>query len=113
GGAGQGWTPDPVWIKVGLAVLTVPVVAWSGQQFYRGAWSGFKHRSADMDTLIAVGTGAAYLYSLVATFFPGLFVRAGLPADVYYEAVAAIIALIDRKSTRLNSSHVSISYAVF
>src|SRR5438128_5501080 len=47
-----------------------------------------------MNTLIGVGTGAAYLYSLVATFFPGLFVRAGLPADVYYEAVAAIIALI-------------------
>src|SRR5438445_650916 len=92
--AGQGWTPDPVWIKVGLAVLTLPVVAWSGQQFYRGAWSGFKHRTADMNTLIGVGTGAAYLYSLVATFFPGLFVRAGLPADVYYEAVAAIIALI-------------------
>src|SRR5437899_5952499 len=92
--AGQGWTPDPVWIKVGLAVLTLPVVAWSGQQFYRGAWSGFKHRTADMNTLVGVGTGAAYLYSIVATFFPGLFVRAGLPAAVYYEAAAAIIALI-------------------
>src|SRR5438034_2088038 len=91
--AGRG-TLDPQWIKVGLAVLTLPVVVWSGGQFYRGAWSGFKHRTADMNTLIAVGTGAAYLYSLVATFFPGLFVRAGLPADVYYEAVAAIIALI-------------------
>src|SRR5881628_2555712 len=88
------FAPDPQWLKVGLAVLTLPVVAWSGQQFYRGAWSGFKHRTADMNTLIGVGTGAAYLYSLVATFFPGLFVRAGLPADVYYEAVAAIIALI-------------------
>src|SRR3989441_13257421 len=92
--AGQGWTPDPVWIRVGLAVLPLPVVAWSGQQFYRGAWSGFKHRTADMNTLIGVGTGAAYLYSLVAPFFPGLFTRAGLPADAYYEAVSAIIALI-------------------
>src|SRR5207247_2503965 len=82
------------WVKVRLAVLTLPVVAWSGRQFYRGAWSGFRHRTADMNTLIGVGTGAAYLYSLVATFVPGLFTRAGLPADVYYEAVAAIIALI-------------------
>jgi len=68
--AGRG-ALDPQWIKVGLAVLTLPVVVWSGGQFYRGAWSGFKHRTADMNTLIAVGTGAAYLYSLVATFAPG------------------------------------------
>src|SRR2546426_11812450 len=47
-----------------------------------------------MNTLIGVGTGAAFLYSLVATFVPGVFIRAGLPADVYYEAVSAIIALI-------------------
>jgi Cu+-exporting ATPase len=85
---------DPAWLKRGLAVLTFPVVVWSGQQFYRGAWSGFKHRTADMNTLIALGTGAAYLDSLAATVAPGLFTQAGLPADVYYEAVAAIIALI-------------------
>src|SRR2546427_9847204 len=69
-------------------------MVWSGRQFYRGAWSGFRHRTADMTTLIAVGTGAAFLYSLVATLAPGVFTRAGLPADVYYEAVSAIIALI-------------------
>src|SRR6266576_3155011 len=91
--AGRG-ALDPQWIKVGLAVLTLPVVIWSGGQFYRGAWSGFKHRTADMNTLIAVGTGAAYLYSLVATFTPGALAAAGRPADVYYEAVSAIIALI-------------------
>jgi Cu+-exporting ATPase len=85
---------DPRWLKLGLALVTLPVVLWSGQQFYRGAWSGFRHRTADMNTLIAVGTGAAFLYSLVATLAPGVFARAGLPADVYYEAVAAIIALI-------------------
>jgi Cu+-exporting ATPase len=85
---------DPGWIRVGLAVLTLPVVAWSGQQFYRGTWSGLRHRTADMNTLIGVGTGAAYLYSLVATFAPGLFATAGRPADVYYESVSAIIALI-------------------
>src|SRR5213594_1831135 len=87
-------TIDLFWVKVGLAVLTLPVVAWSGQQFYKGMWSGFKHRTADMNTLIGVGTGAAYLYSLVATFAPDVFAAAGLPADVYYEAVSAIIALI-------------------
>src|SRR5881409_537682 len=92
--AGQGWVHDLEWVKWGLAVITLPVVAWSGQQFYRGTWSGLRHRTADMNTLIGVGTGAAYLYSLVATAAPTLFLRAGLPADVYYEAVAAIIALV-------------------
>ncbi|MGH7607279.1 MAG: copper-translocating P-type ATPase, partial [Gemmatimonadales bacterium] len=92
--AGQGWRLDPEWVKRGLALLTLPVVLWSGKQFYVGAWRGFRHRTADMNTLIALGTGAAFLYSLVATAAPGLFVRAGLPADVYFEAVAAIIALI-------------------
>src|SRR5881409_2573451 len=92
--AAQEWEFSLVWVKYGLAVVTLPVVLWSGQQFYKGMWSGFKHRTADTNTLIGVGTAAAYLYSLVATFLPGLFTRAGLPADVYYEAVAAIIALI-------------------
>src|SRR5882724_5528895 len=94
--AGQGWGEmlDLSWIKWGLAVVTLPVVAWSGQQFYKGTWSGIRHRTADMNTLIGVGTGAAYLYSLIATAAPTLFLRAGLPADVYYEAVAAIIALV-------------------
>src|SRR5262249_50893772 len=91
-GSGQGWVLDLRWITWGLAVITLPVVAWSGQQFYKGTWSGIRHRTADMNTLIGVGTGAAYLYSLVATAAPTLFLRAGLPADVYYEAVAAIIA---------------------
>jgi P-type Cu+ transporter len=92
--ARQGWILDLDWIKWGLAAITLPVVAWSGQQFYKGTWSGLRHRTADMNTLIGVGTGAAYLYSLVATAAPTLFLRAGLPADVYYEAVAAIIALV-------------------
>src|SRR5947207_844044 len=85
---------NPRWLTVGLALLTLPVMVWSGRQFYRGAWAGFRHRTADMNTLIAVGTGAAFLYSLVATLMPGVFTRAGLPADTYYEAVSAIIALI-------------------
>jgi Cu+-exporting ATPase len=89
------WGTAPLaWIPWGLALITWPVLAWSGRQFFAGAWSGFRHRTADMNTLIAVGTGAAYAHSVVATVTPGLFARAGLPADVYYEAVAAIIALI-------------------
>jgi P-type Cu+ transporter len=91
--AGRG-ALDPRWISAGLAVVTLPVVGWSGRQFYQGAWSGFKHRTADMNTLIGVGTGAAYLYSLVATFAPGVFAGAGRQPDVYYESVCAIIALI-------------------
>src|SRR6266853_1180298 len=91
--AGRG-ALDPQWIRVGLAVLPLPVAVWSGGQFYRGAWSGVKHRTADMNTLIAVGTGAAYLYSLVATFAPSVLTGAGHSADVYYESVSAIIALI-------------------
>jgi Cu+-exporting ATPase len=85
---------DGTRLRLILGALTLPVLLWSGRQFFRGAWSGFQHRTADMNTLIAVGTGAAFLYSAVATFTPGLFERAGLPADVYYEAVSAIIALV-------------------
>src|SRR5213595_2399574 len=85
---------EPYWIKLTLSALTLPVVVWSGQQFYRGTWSGLKHRTADMNTLIGVGTGAAYLYSLAATLAPGLFATAGREADVYFESVSAIIALI-------------------
>ncbi len=92
--AGQGWVLDLGWIKWGLAIIALPVIVWSGRQFYKGTWSGFRHRTADMNTLIGVGTGAAYLYSLVATAAPGIFLRAGLRDDVYYEAVAAIIALV-------------------
>jgi len=91
---GQGWVLNLDWVKWGLALVTLPVVAWSGQQFYKGTWSGLRHRTADMNTLIGVGTGAAYLYSFGATAAAGFFLNAGLPADVYYEAVAAIIALV-------------------
>jgi Cu+-exporting ATPase len=93
-----GWLPalyefgatNPQQLKLVLMLATLPALLWSGQQFFRGAWSGLKHRSADMNTLIAVGTGAAFLYSLVATLLPWVFSGAGLPADVYYEGVNAI-----------------------
>jgi P-type Cu+ transporter len=85
---------DPQVLAWALFALTTPVLFWAGRQFYKGAWSGLLHRSADMNTLIAVGTGAGYLFSVVATAAPGIFTRAGLPANVYYEAVVMIIALI-------------------
>ena len=88
------YTLDPGVLRWTLLALTLPVMAWSGRQFYRGAWSGFLHRSADMNTLIAVGTGAAFLFSVVATVAPGLFTAAGLSPDVYYETVSIIIALV-------------------
>jgi Cu+-exporting ATPase len=73
-------------------VLTTPVLFWSGSRFFVGAWSAFRHRTADMNTLIALGTGAAYLYSTVATFLPGLLPE-GLRA-VYFDTSAIIVALI-------------------
>jgi Cu+-exporting ATPase len=77
-----------------LLAATLVVMLWAGRHFYTRAWAAFRHHSADMSTLIAVGTGAAFLYSLLATVAPGFFTRRGVPADVYYEAVIIIIALI-------------------
>jgi Cu+-exporting ATPase len=75
-----------------LFVLATPVLFWAGSRFFIGAWSATRHRTADMNTLIALGTGAAYLYSAVATFLPGVL-PAGLRA-VYYDTTAIIVALI-------------------
>jgi Cu+-exporting ATPase len=81
-------------LNYGLFALTLAVILWAGRQFYTRAWAGARHRSADMNTLIAVGTGAAFLYSVIATVWPALFVDHGVQPDVYYEAVVIIIALI-------------------
>ncbi len=77
-----------------LFALTLVAVTWTGRHFYTRAWSAFRHRTADMNTLVAVGTGAAFLYSVVATFAPQLFARQGVAAELYYEVVVIIIALI-------------------
>ena len=82
------------WLNYGLLLLTLPVLLYSGREFYSSAWNGFKHRAANMDTLIAVGTGAAFLYSLAATVAPGFFEQHGLMPEVYYDTTATIIALI-------------------
>ena len=77
-----------------LMVATLGVMLWAGRHFYTRAWAAFRHHSADMNTLVAVGTGAAFLYSVVATVAPAFFFQRGMAADVYYEAVIIIIALI-------------------
>jgi Cu+-exporting ATPase len=77
-----------------LWALATPVQFVIGWPFLRGAWASFRHRNADMNTLIAVGTMAAYLYSVVATLFPSFFKRAGIAPAVYFDTSAFIIALI-------------------
>jgi Cu+-exporting ATPase len=89
------WSPfsdrATMWLMLALAT---PVQFWAGWQFYAGAWKVARHGSADMNTLIAVGTSAAYLYSLVATIAPGVFEPTGELPDVYFDTAAVIIALI-------------------
>jgi Cu+-exporting ATPase len=75
-------------------LLTLPVLFYSGREFFVAAWNGLRHRTASMDTLIAMGTGAAFLYSLAATLVPQWFMRQGLMPEVYYDTTATIIALI-------------------
>jgi Cu+-exporting ATPase len=77
-----------------LWALATPVQFWTGWRFYRGAWGALRHRTADMNTLIAVGTSAAYLYSVVAVLFPRLFTTAGIEPALYFDTAAVIIALI-------------------
>jgi Cu+-exporting ATPase len=90
------------WLQLALAA---PVVFYSGWPFYRGAWTALRHRAADMNTLIATGTGAAFVYSVAATVAPGLFARTAgggmgetmggaSMVPVYFEAASVIIALV-------------------
>jgi len=98
------------WINWLQLAMTTPVMFWCGWQFFHSAWKGLRHFSANMDTLVAMGTGAAYLYSLAATIWPGFFAGVGATGanaahgetamggmtmvPVYYEAAAVIIVLI-------------------
>ncbi len=77
-----------------LWILTTPVQFWAGWQFYHSAWGAFKHKNANMNTLIAVGTSAAYLYSVTAILFPSFFRAGGIEPKVYFDTSAVIITLI-------------------
>jgi Cu+-exporting ATPase len=79
------------WLELGL---TLPVVLWSGRHFYVRAWSALRHGGADMNTLIAVGTGAAFGFSLFMTVASAWVSARGVMPQVYYEAVATIVALV-------------------
>ena len=82
------------WIEF---VLSTPVVLWAGWPFFERAWTSLVNRSLNMFSLIALGTGTSYLYSLVATFAPGLFPAGfrmqGGAVPVYFEAAAVIVVL--------------------
>ncbi len=86
------WAPALLQNHYVLAILATPIQFWAGRQFYAGTWSAAKHGLTTMDTLIALGTSAAYFYSLTFTFAPELF-----PGDlggIYFDTSAAVIALI-------------------
>ncbi len=89
-------------ILTGMFLLALPIQFWAGSQFYTGMWKTLRHRTADMNTLIALGTSAAFIYSSIVTFRPSLFTSAHLAHDhvlgdrppVYFEAAVIIVALI-------------------
>ena len=87
----MGWLP---WVQL---VLATPVVLWGGLPFFQRGWTSIVNRSTNMFTLIAMGTGAAYAYSVAATLFPRIFpasFRENGTVPVYYEAAAAITTLV-------------------
>ncbi|GDX77019.1 copper-translocating P-type ATPase [Cyanobium sp.] len=84
------WFTSP-WTQL---LLTTPVLFGCGRDFFTGAISAFRQHSADMNTLVAAGTGIAWLTSLFTTLFPQVLIAEGLPADVYYESAAVILTLV-------------------
>jgi Cu+-exporting ATPase len=87
---------DGPWVPWAQLALATPVVFGPGLRFFRLAWAAARHRSSDMNTLVALGTGSAWLYSTVAVLFPGLWPHAehGVMPHVYFEAAGAIITFV-------------------
>lgn len=81
-------------LRWSLLALTLPLIVWAGQRFFLKAWAAARNRQADMNTLVALGAGSAFLYSTAVTVFPSWFEAQGLSADVYFEAAAFILAFI-------------------
>jgi Cu+-exporting ATPase len=88
------WVPPFLQNFFVLWALATPVQFVLGRQFYLGAWGALRHRTTDMNTLVAVGTSAAYFYSVAATIFPSFFHKAGVMPEVYFDTSALIILLI-------------------
>ncbi|MBA7479476.1 MAG: heavy metal translocating P-type ATPase [Dehalococcoidia bacterium] len=91
---GLGFGPSFIGKPYLLWALATPAQFWAGWRFYRGMWGALKHLTADMNTLIAVGTSAAYAYSVLAVVFPVFFTAGGLEPLLYFDTSAMIIALI-------------------
>jgi Cu+-exporting ATPase len=81
-------------IRWSLFVLAAFILGWAGHRFFTKAWSVLLHKTADMNTLVALGTGAAFLYSATSTIAPDFFVAHGIAPDVYFEAAILIIGLV-------------------
>ncbi len=88
------WVAEILKDHLVLLILATPVMFWSGWQFHRGAYKAILHRTADMNTLISVGTLAAYIYSGIVTFFPSVVASVGKMPEVYFDTATIIIALI-------------------
>ena len=86
-------SPQLMYIWYGMGVASLAVLIYSGNQFFTGMWEGLKHRSANMHTLIAVGTGVAWIYSTVAMLFPQIFPSQEF-TDVYYDVTVVVTALV-------------------
>ncbi len=84
----KSWAPYVMWL------IATPIQIWAGWQFYTGAWASLKHKRADMNTLIALGSSAAYFYSVFAVLFPHLVHTDDLMVTYYFDTSAMIIALV-------------------
>ncbi len=80
-----------IWV---MWLLSTPIQFWAGGQYYQSAWSGLKNRTANMDTLIALGTSVAYFFSVASLLFAPVFQRVGIESHVYFEVSSTIITLI-------------------
>jgi Cu+-exporting ATPase len=91
----ESWLPWSMDVRYYLMFLiATPIQFWAGWQFYRGAWQAARHLTTNMNTLVAVGTSAAYLYSVFITFFPDAVRAAGVMPEAYYDTSTIIIGLI-------------------
>ena len=108
--------PYANWIMMALAL---PVVSLIGRRFFKSAYNQLKHRTTNMDTLVALSTGIAFLFSFFNTVYPQFWISRGLEAHVYYEASAAIITfillgkLLEEKAKSNTSSVISIALSPY
>lgn len=82
------------WANWVMLLLTLPILLFCGQSFYINAWKQFRHKSANMDTLVSLSTIIAFLFSLFNTIYPDFWTKRGLEPHVYYEAAGMIIAFV-------------------